>query len=327
MQALENVDKRIEEILEESERLDDEEDKLYGDARGDEMPKELADAHRRKELLEKAKKQLDETGQETVCATDLESRVMKTRHGNRPAYNAQAVVDRENQIIVAAQIAQYEADNHQLPGMMDEVKELTGRKPGCVTVDGGYFSQETLEYAFEHEMDIYVPDNSHEQSGKEGFTYNSESDEYICPLGQRLKFSSIREKKGKTYHIYRRGCATCENRASCCGAKSRAKQIWRRIDGELQEKMHEKMQTEEAKEIYRLRKEIVEPVFGDIKENKKLRRLLLRGKLGTEKRAEAYNCETGAREPISRAIKNWLLGTRYSLLIRVSDLLEGLRCC
>jgi len=41
--------------------------------------------------------------------------------------------------------------------------------------------------------------------------------------------------------------------------------------------MEEKMQTSEAKEIFKLRKQIVEPVFGDIKENKGVTTFLTRG--------------------------------------------------
>jgi transposase len=262
--------------------VDAAEDKQYGDARGDEMPKELACANRRKKLLERAKKHLEETGRKTVCATDLESRVMKTRNGNRPAYNAQAVVDGKHQIVVAAQVTQDEADNHQAPAMMQEVQNVVGKKPERVTMDGGYFSNETLEYAQEHGLDIYVPDNQPEQPSKQGFEYDPDSDRYECPTGQHLQFYKVREKKERIYRVYRRSCAACLMRSSCCGSKSRVKEIWRRVNGELQEKMAAKMQTQEAKEIYSLRKETVEPVFGNIKENKGLRRLLLRGKLGAE---------------------------------------------
>jgi transposase len=279
--ALEAVDTRIAEILEEAEGVDDEEDKLYGDARGDEMPMELADAHRRKELLKRAKEHLQETRRETVCATDLDSRVMKTQSGNRAAYNAQAVVDKGHQIVVAARVTQDESDNHQMPVMMQETQRIAGKKPECLTMDGGYFSDETLKYADEHKLNIYVPDNQPGRS-KEGFEYDHERDEYVCPCGERLSFYNIRERKGRIYRVYRRSCALCQMREPCCGASSRVKELWRRMNGELQEKMSAKMQTDEARQVYSLRKQIVEPVFGDIKENKKLRRFLLRGVVGAE---------------------------------------------
>jgi transposase len=279
--ALLDVEERIESILRESEDVDAEEDKRYGDRRGDEMPKALVDARHRKEMLKAAKKHLEASGRETVCATDVESRVMKTRSGNRAAYNAQAVVDKERQVIVAAGVTQDEFDNHQMPVMMRELVSIVGRKPECVTLDGGYFSEETLKHAEEESLNIYVPDNQAER-GKKGFEYDEGEDEYVCPSGQRLSFYAVRKKKERIYHVYRHSCSGCKMRESCCGEKSRVKEIWRRMNGELQDKMSAKMQTDEAKEIYRLRKQIIEPVHGNVKDNKGLRRFLLRGKLGAE---------------------------------------------
>jgi hypothetical protein len=99
--VLELIDERIAEILEEADRIDREEDALYGEARGDELPEELEDAIARKKRLEEAKKAMDEAGRNTVGVTDTESRLMKMRSGNKPAYNGQAVVDKENQVILA----------------------------------------------------------------------------------------------------------------------------------------------------------------------------------------------------------------------------------
>ena len=280
--ALESAGAQIESILSEAERVDVEEDELYGDVRGDEMPRELADVTRRRELLAKAKEQLEESGRKAVCATDLDSRVMKTGNGNRPAYNAQAVVDKEHQIVVAAGVSQDETDHHQAPVMLDEVVRLTGCKPDCVTMDGGYFSGETLSYADERELNIYVPDNQPAQSGKTGFEFDEVNDEYVCPCGERLKYAMTRERKGRIYRIYRRSCGSCERRKCCCGGKSRVKELWHRVNGELAERMSAKMGTDEAREVYSLRKQIIEPVFGNIKQNKNLRRLLLRGLEGAE---------------------------------------------
>ena len=53
-----------------------------------------------------------------------------------------------------------------------------------------------------------------------------------------------------------------------------------------------KMKTEEAKEIYKIRWQTVEPVFGDMKENKGFRTFLMRGIEGV--RAE-FNIVCAAR--------------------------------
>ena len=47
-------------ILEEAERIDREEDELYGEARGDELPEQLQTAEGRREALREAKRRLAE---------------------------------------------------------------------------------------------------------------------------------------------------------------------------------------------------------------------------------------------------------------------------
>ena len=276
--TLESVEKRIAEILEEADRIDREEDALYGDARGDELPDELKDSIARRKRLEKAKKAMDEAGRNAIGATDTDSRLMKTGAGNRPAYNGQAVVDKENQMIVAADVVQDEADSSQYAPMVEEAVANTGAKPDKTSADGGYFSTESIEYAAKEDIDAYIPDSRPKGSNREGFVYDEEKDEFTCPEGNTLTFGRERVIKGLGYRIYRcYRCAGCPRGQECHGKSSRYKEIAKRVDDRLQQAMSAKMGSEEGRSVYRLRKQIVEPVFGNIKANMGMRRLLLRG--------------------------------------------------
>jgi len=273
--TLEEIKKKVAIILEEAERVDQEEDAKYGDRMGNEIPEELKRISARKKRLEEAKKKMEETGRNSMGATDLESRVMKTNAGNRPAYNAQAVVDEKHQIIVAAEVTQAETDNAHLPEMIEQTETNTGARPGKVTADGGYYSHDTLRYVKETGLDAYIPQK---RDNKASFKYNKDKDEYICSEGKPLKFQKIRKKHGSTYRIYRcYRCSGCPLGKECHGTSSRYKELWACEDEELCSAMTEKMSREESKLLYRLRSKIVEPVFGNIKSNKNLRRLLLRG--------------------------------------------------
>lgn len=304
---LQNIDKKIAAILEQANREDEEEDRIYGDTRGDEMPKELIDTENRKKLLEEAKKKLEESDRTTICITDPESHVMKTRAGNRPAYNAQAVVDKEYQIIVAADITTDEYDNHQLPPMLEELERVTGQKPECVTVDGGYNSKRALDYIEENDLNVYIPIYSDSAESK-GFKYDEIKDEYICPCNKRLTFRTTRIKYDNTYKIYRHSCSNCPMKPICCGKKNRVKEVWRRLNSELQQKMLAKMQTEAAKHIYGQRKQIVEPVHAYIKYNKGLWRFVLRGIKGA-KTEYLLGCIGHNLGKIIRYAPNEVLGT------------------
>ncbi|MGA6948190.1 MAG: transposase [Solirubrobacterales bacterium] len=131
-----------EEILAEAARVDEAEDELYGDRRGDELPPELADPTTRRQRLREAKRRLDEehaakqaemaaweraraehtarTGlkrkgappkprpippkeRQRINLTDPDSRPVKTARGFIQGYTAQAVTT-EEQVIVAADV-------------------------------------------------------------------------------------------------------------------------------------------------------------------------------------------------------------------------------
>jgi hypothetical protein len=67
---------------------------------------------------------------------------MKTQDGSfHYAYNAQAVVDEEAQVIVAADVTRAANDVRELPGMLGQVAANTGRKPKRLLADAGYYSE------------------------------------------------------------------------------------------------------------------------------------------------------------------------------------------
>jgi hypothetical protein len=150
----------VERMLAEAEALDAAEDELYGQARGDELPPELADPSSRRARLERAAAELEaeeqarqgehqarvqrraehreRTGRNMIGRpptapeaglleqskrniTDPDSRIMSSRGQLVQGYNAQAVVG-EGQIIVAAGVTNASNDSHQLVPMLDAAR-------------------------------------------------------------------------------------------------------------------------------------------------------------------------------------------------------------
>jgi len=159
--------------------------------------------------------------------TDPDSRIMKDGATKEfvQAYNAQAAVDSQAQVIVAATVSQEENDKKQLVPMLEQVKVLTGSRPQQATADSGYFSEANVTDAKLEGIDLLVvPDRQ-----KHG-------EEVPVATGPPLPESS--------------GVA---------------------------ERMRSKIRTLEGRAVYKLRKAVVEPVFGQIKEERGFRRFLLRG--------------------------------------------------
>lgn len=77
--------------------------------------------------------------------TDPDSRIMVKGGEFLQGYNAQAAVDAECQIIVAAAVTNQPTDPEHLVPMVDRVIANCGRAPTIATADTGYFSRENAE--------------------------------------------------------------------------------------------------------------------------------------------------------------------------------------
>ena len=67
--------------------------------------------------------------------TDPDSRIMKSKEGFVQAYNAQAAVDAEAQIIVAHELTQCGSDQGQLVPLVEAIENNLGRKPEQASAD------------------------------------------------------------------------------------------------------------------------------------------------------------------------------------------------
>src|SRR5271156_2800504 len=151
--SYERMDKRATELEAEvatwfgaAEAADAEEDKLHGhDQTGEEMPDWVADKKRRAEKIRNAKAEVEAAEKREAEGrrkpgpkaappstepdakaqknfTDPDSRIMKSKDGFVQAYNAQAAVDGEAQIIVAHDVTQSAGDCGQLIPMTDAIE-------------------------------------------------------------------------------------------------------------------------------------------------------------------------------------------------------------
>src|SRR5208337_2542600 len=71
-------------------------------------------------------------------------------------YNAQAAVDGEAQVIVAAEVTQQTTDNDQLLPMLEQVEQNVGARPQAVSADSGYWNPEQVEKVQARGIDLHV---------------------------------------------------------------------------------------------------------------------------------------------------------------------------
>jgi transposase len=154
----------VKQLLEQAEAADAEEDKRYGkDRRGDELPAELQRRETRIKKIKEAKRAVEQRARDKAVAegadpkqakpkdkdqynfTDPESRIMKGADGFVQAYNAQAAVEPDLQLIVGQTVTAAANDKEQLLPMMGLVEQQSGQRPEEVLADSGYCSEKNLE--------------------------------------------------------------------------------------------------------------------------------------------------------------------------------------
>jgi transposase len=160
--SYEKIRAEVERILAEADAVDAAEDERFGDARGDELPAELADPVTRRERLERAQRELEAEQAARVAEheamlarrvehtertgrkprgrppgagpdaeppadakrniTDPDSRIMHDKGAHVQAYNAQALVG-EGRVIIAADVTTSPNDSNQLLVMLQASRE------------------------------------------------------------------------------------------------------------------------------------------------------------------------------------------------------------
>jgi transposase len=281
---LERLKSEIDQLLKEAEQIDAEQDAALGSRRGDELPEELKRREERLAKIQEAKARLeaearakaeeeqhrrdeeqaqreaegrprrgkepapiDPTPEEKAQTnfTDPEAKIMKqSNKGFDYSYNAQAVVDSEAQIIVAAAVTNAANDKQQgVPMAQAALNNLDAAGierpkgpdgapvPIPNTADTGYFSKEAVEGLEELGMDPYL--------------------------------ATGRQKHHEP--------AVQSNAATATATATPS------AEASAKETMQEKLRSATGKALYAARKHIVEPVFGMTKSARGIRSFLLRG--------------------------------------------------
>ncbi len=73
------------------------------------------------------------------------------------AYNAQAAVDAETQIIVDAFVTNVADDKHSLPPLVEGTIDNTGKIPAEVSADTGLYSEENLKVLKDKGIEAFIP--------------------------------------------------------------------------------------------------------------------------------------------------------------------------
>lgn len=188
-------------------------------------------------------------------------------------------------------------------------------KGAQLSADTGYFSIENIEACQQAKVDAYIPDrdfrkrdprfadarrhrrsvDKHKQRYKSkkrffdvsDFRFDDRTKTLICPAGQGLykngQSYEVNGYKALSYRAPKRACRDCQLRAKCLrNAHTPARQVrifYDKRPGSLTDAMKAKIDTPEGRAIYSRRISTVEPVFANVRAQKRMDRFTLRGRL------------------------------------------------
>ena len=117
---------------------------------------------------------------------------------------------------------------------------------------------------------------------KHEYVYDEYYDCYICPNNQVLKYSTTNRDGYREYKSCGTVCASCPYLSQCTESKTHVKIVTRHIWEEYMEKCEDIRHTTRMKQLYELRKETIERIFGTAKENHGFRYTQMYGKARME---------------------------------------------
>jgi len=238
-----------------------------------------------------------------VSTSDPQARIMKQADGGfAPSYNVQVNTDASNGVVVAVGVVQAGNDFEQLEPGVDRVEQNLGKTPDQVVTDGGFVSRDNIVAMKDRGVEFIGPCGDEAGKGKssyEGrgvsaqyhssqFVYDALSDSYRCPQGKILSYEGKEQRHTQVsyrYRAQRSDCQGCPVKGQCCpGNRVTGRSVHRSEEIAEVAEFRQKMQTEQAREIYRHRAQVAETPNLWIKEKFGLRQFSVCGlsKVGME---------------------------------------------
>ncbi len=272
----------------------------------------LEEARRRDEAkAQKADKRRAEKAR--VPLTDPDSHVLQNKEGGyAPNYTPTAAVDTSTGTIIAADVPEGNDEASVVDDAVSATQQTSGENPSRVLFDSGFATGTNLEGLAQKGIDVYAPAGTPKQDNpavrpdpsvpvppeqwdalpmqgkkkrvltKEAFIYDDEQDCYFCPMGRKLVLARRLRPAGRRHDVevaeyMCENCAGCPLAQRCLSRNAKRRRVSRDQFEPYREDLYERMNTDEAKEIYRRRAPAAEGVFGYIKHGMGVRQFLLRG--------------------------------------------------
>lgn len=224
-----------------------------------------------------------------ICVTEPDAVVQPKKDKTyRASYKPSTLVTEQR--LIVAQALDPSSETAVVQPMLSQHQGIFGSFPSRMLLDAGFSSFEVLGLAVTLDVDLLCPSGNvaardrWQKSSRQGklakrdFTYDEQTDTYVCPAGRRLSFQrQEQDAQGRNYRRYRgEHCGGCALREKCTES-SHGRSLKRYEDEALKEAMAEVLRHPKARTRYRKRAGMAEPVFSVLIHRQGLRRFHRRG--------------------------------------------------
>lgn len=245
---------------------------------GYQLPAGLSQRQALREEIKKGLAQLQADGRSHYHPVEPEARRMKVGDTNRFAYNAQALTDHQEGIIVAAEVNRHETDNGQLVPMIEQGQQNLGPQAlhTLTVADSGYGAGQDLQAAADKQMNVLAPPPEGKPAkanrlAAKHFLYDESAHSVTCPENHRLDYEGQTHKRGQVVERFRCHCRDCPVRAQCTAdPKGRQIEVWPH-HSQVQA-MRKRLDQPALQKQWQLRSQISERRFAQLKQHDGLRR-------------------------------------------------------
>lgn len=269
---LARLDRSIEKLVDETERLDIAEEGLDSLVK---IKEELLDKERIRAAVKDISEGLRGASKASLNTTDPDCVKTNSRQGTHAGYNAQITTDEKHGLIVHSETAPSSQDYNQLSVQAGKATLTLEHKPKTIVSDCGYYSLKDIAKV-DSDITVVMPSikQAQEEKGlhplkpfiKERFVYDSSQDKYICPEGKSLVHICSSSQGRKIYRSDASICRSCRH-FGVCTTSLHGRVISRMAEEDVATRLSAVYHSPEGQRAYKLRKEKAELPFGHIKRN------------------------------------------------------------
>jgi len=266
---MDDIDKSIAEYLRQLDTADRQEERVRK-ADTTRLKDKIAKLKDEMKRLKKMKAEMLKQPDKQISLTDPDARSMKTRGNGIVGYNVQTAVDVQNHLIVEHEVTNHGSDRGQLSSMAKKARQSMGSDKFEVVADRGYYKSIDIKACDDAGIITYLPEAITSRGRKAGrftkqdFRYLPDTDEYLCPSGERLQRHFTTNENGMDLHCYWSfaACSTCSIRQQCT-TSPQPRRIKRWEHENVLDAMRLRLKLKD--DAMRIRRQTVEHPFGTIK--------------------------------------------------------------